>query len=161
MSFLIDMYSVNNLQSYLIFTYRAALFISLFLEKAFYMHLGKLWLLVWWFSHGLPLKQSMHNDNTTAVLVCHSEHFLSVPLWNSLLKASHTWRQSKVFCPYGCLCFCWLAAWLGIVALCDAMCLRYLSVCICVLQYSHCCCREVGGFVCVAWHVPHLTFVSL
>lgn len=59
--------------------------------------LGEALPLVWspWFA----IMQIMFIDNTTAVLACCSQTF-SVPLCliYFLLQASHTWRQSKVFC---------------------------------------------------------------
>lgn len=75
--------------------------------------------------------------------------FLSVPLrLTFLFKVSHTWRQSKVLfsSKHSVFFFTHCLAWFWAIY---AVCLHYLSLCICVLLCLHCCCRDVGLCVCV------------
>lgn len=124
--------------------------------------------------------QSMRSDNTRVVLVCRcSSNLLSVsvlfdspPQGLAHLKAEQGTLFSFFFVGLvgffflllfaHCLAWFW---WCNFALLC----LYYLSMCICVLQCSQCCCRDVGRVcVCVlvgkgawrAWHVPRLTFIA-
>lgn len=121
--------------------------------------------------------QSMHNDNTRAVLVCCCfSNILSVPVsLISFFKASHTWRQSKVLsstscetflvCLPACLGFCFFWG----LQFC-VVCICCLSTCITVLLCFHWFCKEQWANICLClcvwdgtrctstWNTCHFNF---
>lgn len=92
--------------------------------------------------------QSMHNDNTRAVLVCCCfSNILSVSVsLISFFKASHTWRQSKVLSSTSCETFlvC-LPACLGFFLFFVRACSFVLCAFAACLRALPFCCASIGS----------------